>query len=196
MRRRLVVTALALWAVMGAAFIAAASPASAQTGYPPGQSTQCTGSQDVGAVTVGQQFVLQLAPTCLFNAGATVTINANGVTFSDTAEPNGSVLLTVNVLSTTEMSINPTVPARCGPNTVTATGPSRASATGVSTQTANFTLTCPTGTTPTTRGTGRGALSRTGADAVEYSAAALALVVAGSMLVIVTRRRRAANPFG
>jgi len=191
MRRKFLATALAFSAVTGAAVFSLAAPASGQAGYPPGLCTATTGTQDVGTVTVGQQFVLQLAPTCVFTAGARVTINANGVTFDDVAEPNGSVLLNVNVLSTTELSINPIVPARCGVNTVTATGPSPTAQGGVSTQTANFTLTCPTtGGTGGTTGTGR-TLSRTGADTVRYAAVALALVVAGSMVVLVTRRRRA-----
>lgn len=187
MRRKFLATALAFSAVAGAAVFSLAAPASGQTGYPPGVCTATTGTQDVGTVTVGQQFVLQLAPTCVFTAGATVTINANGVVFTKVAEPNGSVLLNVNVLSTTELSINPIVPARCGVNTVTATGPSPTAVGGVS-QTANFTLVCPTAV-PTAR-TG-GVLSRTGSDTVTYAAVAMALVVAGSIVVLVTRRRRA-----
>ena len=188
MRRKFLATALAFSAVAGAAVFSLAAPASGQTGYPPGVCTATTGTQDVGTVTVGQQFVLQLAPTCVFTAGATVTINANGVVFSEVAEPNGSVLLNVNVLSTTQLSINPIVPARCGVNTVTATGPSPTARGGASTQTANFTLVCPTAV-PTAR-TG-GTLSRTGSDTVTYAAVAMALVVAGSIVVLVTRRRRA-----
>ncbi len=194
MRRKFFATALAFSAVTGAAVFSLAAPASGQTGYPPALCSPTSGSQDVGTVTVGQQFVLQLAPICVFTPGATVTINANGVTFSDVAEPNGTVLLNVNVLSTTELSINPLVPARCGVNTVTGTGPSSTAQGGVSTQTANFTLTCPTtGGTGGTAGTTRtgGTLSRTGSDTVRYVAVAMALVVAGSMVVLVTRRRRA-----
>ena len=191
MRRKFLATALAFSAVAGAAVFSLAAPASGQTGYPPGPCTPTTGTQDVGTVTVGQQFVLQLAPVCLFTPGATVSINANGVTFSDVAEPNGTVILNVNVLSPTQLSINPTVPARCGVNTVTGTGPSSTAQGGVVTQTANFTLVCPTtGPTGGTTGTG-GTLSRTGSDTLRYVAVALALVVAGSVVVLVTRRRRA-----
>ena len=191
MRRKFLATALAFSAfsaVAGAAVFSLAAPASGQTGYPPGLCTPTTGTQDVGTVTVGQQFVLQLAPSCVFTAGATVTVNANGVTFSAVAEPNGTVRLNVDVLSATQLSINGNiVPARCGVNTVTATGPSSA-AQGQVSQTANFTLTCPTTGGPGTTG---GTLSRTGADTVRYAAVAMALVVAGSIVVLVTRRRRA-----
>lgn len=188
MRRKFLATALAFSAVVGAAVFSLAAPASGQTGYPPGLSAQCTASQEVGTVTVGQQFVLQLAATCAFNAGATITINANGVTFSKSAEANGVVLLNVNVLSATQLSINPLVPARCGVNTVTATGPSSASVTGQASQTANFTLVCPPAVPAARTG---GTLSRTGSDTVTYAAVAMALVVAGSIVVLVTRRRRA-----
>ena len=167
--------------------------AGAQTGYPPGGCTPVTGSQDVGDVTVGQQFVLQIAPTCLFDPGATVNVNANGVTFTDTAEQNGFVQLTVNVLSTTELSINPVVPARCGTNTVTASGPSRTAVGGIATQTANFDLLCPGGATTTVpKAPGQGLLSRTGVDSAGFVAIALVLVAAGSMAVVLTRRRRTA----
>ena len=180
----------ALVGIVSGFLILLAPVAGAQIGYPPGSCTAVTGSQNVGEVTVGQQFILQIAPTCLFDPGATVTINANGVSFTDTAEPNGFVLLNVNVLSTTELSINPVVPARCGTNTVTATGPSSAAVGGTATQTATFNLVCPGGATTTVPKAGQGLLSRTGADSAGFVAIALVLVAAGSTAVVLTRRRR------
>jgi hypothetical protein len=182
----------ALVGLVSGLLVLLAPAASPQTGYPPGGCTAVTGSQDVGTVTVGQQFVLQIAPTCLFTPGATVNINANGVTFTDTAESNGFVLLNVNVLSATELSINPIVPARCGVNTVTASGPSSSAVGGVATQTANFTLTCPGGATTTVPKAAQGLLSRTGSDSSRIAAIALVLVAAGSSAVVLTRRRRTA----
>lgn len=179
----------ALVSLVGAVMVLLAPAATAQTGYPPGSCTQVTGSQDVGTVEVGQQFVLQIAPTCLFDPGAQVEIDANGVVFTDTAETNGRVLLTVNVLSTTQLSINPIVPARCGVNTVTARGRSTIAQGGTATQTANFTLNCPAGPAVATPIQGR--LSLTGANSVRFAALAFALVVAGSVFVVLARRRRA-----
>jgi hypothetical protein len=181
----------ALVGLVGGLLLLLAPAAGAQTGYPPGSCTAVTGSQNVGDVTVGQQFVLQIAPTCLFDPGATVNINANGVTFTDTAEQNGFVQLTVNVLSNTELSINPVVPARCGTNTVTASGPSASAVGGIATQTANFNLICQDGAAATTvPKSGQGLLSRTGADSAGFVAVALVLVAAGSTAVLLTRRRR------
>lgn len=185
--RRMQATA-ALVSLVGGVLVLVAPASWAQTGYPPGSCTQVTGTQDVGTVEVGQQFVLQIAPTCAFDPAATVEIDANGVAFTDTAEANGRVLLTVNVLSTTQLSINPTVPARCGVNTVTARGPSTVAQGGTATQTATFTLNCPAGPAVATPIQAR--LSLTGANSVRFAAVALALVAAGSVFVVVARRRR------
>ena len=170
-------------------------PASAQTGYPPGPCTAVTGTQDVGGVNVGQRFVVQLAPTCLFTPGASVTVTVNGVDIpGKVAEANGTVLVDVTVVSATQLSIDDPVltPAICGTNTVTARGPSRTAQGGVSTQTATFRLNCPivpAVATPATPIPGR--LSLTGGNVLRYVAVALTLLVAGSMAVTVTRRRRA-----
>ncbi len=183
---------VALVGLFGALVLLVAPAASAQTGYPPGLCTAVTGSQNVGTVNVGQRFVLQVAPTCLFTPGTPVTVTVNGVDIpGKTAETGGFVLLDITVLSATQLSINPIVPANCGTNTVTARGASSTAQGGISTQTANFTLNCPAGTaSPATPATGL--LSRTGSDTMRYAAVALALVVAGSLALVVTRRRRTA----
>ena len=177
------------------------SPARAQTGqYPPGLCTAVVGSQDVGSVNIGQRFVLQIAPTCLFTPGTPVTVTVNGVDIpGKTAEPGGFVLVDITVLSATELSIDDPVltPAFCGTNTVTARGASTSAQGGVSTQTANFTLNCPAGTGS---GTGTaspaspvaGRLSLTGANTMRFVAIALTLMAAGSLALVFSRRRRAA----
>jgi hypothetical protein len=169
-----------------------AAPASAQAGYPPGQCTAVTGTQNVGTVSVGQRFVLQVAPTCVFTVGAAITVTVNGVDIpGKVANASGYVLVDITVVSATQLSIDDPVltPAICGTNTVVARGPSQTAQGGISTQTANFTLTCPTTATVATPVTGR--LSLTGANSVRFAAIALALVVAGAMTLVVTRRRRA-----
>jgi hypothetical protein len=184
-------TTAAVLGVLGALLLVMAPAASAQTGYPPGVCTAISGVQNVGNVTVGQRFVLQVAPTCVFTVGAPITVTVNGVNIpGKVANASGYVLVDITVVSATQLSIDDPVltPAICGTNTVVASGPSTTAQGGTSTQTANFTLTCPT--TPVVATPIQGRLSLTGANSVRYAAAALALVVAGAMALVVTRRRR------
>lgn len=184
--------------LVGAVMLLVVPAATAQTQqYPPGLCTAVTGSQNVGSVNIGQRFVLQVAPTCLFTPGTPVTVTVNGVNIpGKTAEQGGFVLVEITVLSATQLSVNPIVPAICGTNAVTASGPSASAVGGVSTQTANFTLNCPAGTgtgtgtaSPATPVAGR--LSLTGANSMRFVALALTLMVAGSLALVITRRRRA-----
>jgi hypothetical protein len=194
MRRARAVTAVV--GLVGALLLLLAPAASAQTGYPAGLCTTIAGTQDVGTVSVGQHFVLQLAPTCVFTPGAPVTVTVNGVNIpGKVANASGAVLVDITVVSPTQLSIDDPVltPAICGVNTATARGPSATAQGGISSQTANFVLTCPAGAgagvapvaTPVL-----GRLSLTGANTVRWAALALALMAAGSMAVVVTRRRR------
>jgi len=175
--------------------VAPAAPA--QTGYPPGPCTTVTGSQHVGSVNIGDRFVVQLAPTCLFTPGIPVTVTVNGVDIpGKTAESGGFVLVDITVVSATQLSIDDPVltPAFCGTNTVTASGASRTARGGVSTQTATFTLNCPPASGPGTAGVATpiaGRLSLTGANTMRFVAMALTLMVAGSLALVITRRRRA-----
>jgi hypothetical protein len=200
MRRRQGMAVLVVALVGGLLFFAtpAASP---QTGYPPGLCTAVSGTQDLGPVEIGQRFVVQVAPTCLFTPGTPVTVTVNGVDIpGKNAEPGGFVLVDVTVVSATQLSIDDPVltPAFCGTNTVTARGASTTAQGGIATQSATFTLNCPApaagggipGAGVATPVAGR--LSLTGANSLRVAVAALALMVAGSMLVVVTRRRRAA----
>jgi hypothetical protein len=169
-----------------------APAAQAQTGYPPGACTAVTGIQDVGTVTVGQRFVLQLAPTCLFTPGAPVTVTVNGVDIpGKVAEPGGFVLVDITVVSASQLSVDDPVltPAICGVNTVTARGASSTAQGGISTQTATFTLNCPLPSAQVAQPV-QGRLSLTGSNSVQIAVVALALVTAGSIAVLLTRRRR------
>ena len=200
--RRTQTMAVLVVALVGGLLFFATPAASPQTGYPPGLCTAVSGTQDVGTVEIGQRFVVQVAPTCLFTPGTPVTVTVNGVDIpGKTAEPGGFVLVDVTVVSATQLSIDDPVltPAFCGTNTVTARGASRTAQGGIATQTATFTLNCPA---PAAGGGGipgagvatpvAGRLSLTGANSLRVAVAAVALVVAGSMLIVVTRRRRAA----
>ena len=165
--------------------------ASAQTGYPPGLCTTVSGEQNVGTVSIGQRFVLQIAPTCLFTPGAAVTVIVNGTEIpGKVATASGVVLVDITVVSATQLSIDDPIltPAICGTNTVTARGASATAQGGISTQTATFTLTCPARPAVATPVPGR--LSLTGADTLRLVAVALALAVAGAGVLMVTRRRR------
>ena len=143
----------------------------------------------MGTVNVGQRFVLQIAPNCRFTAGTAVTVTVNGVNIpGKVATPGGFVLVDITVASASQLSVDDPVltPAVCGTNSAVAKGASATAPGGTSTQTATFTITCPT----VAAGGIQGLLSRTGADTVRYVAVALALLVAGSMALVVTRRRR------
>ena len=182
-----------------AALLLLVAPAvSAQVGYPPGPCTATVGTTDVGTVAVGQSFVLQLAPTCVFTVGSAITVTVNGVNIpGKVANASGQTLVTITVVSPTQLSIDDPIltPAVCGRNTVTASGPSSVAVGGVATQTATFTITCPvvpvTAVTVTPAVPIQSRLSLTGANSIRYAAVALALIVAGATAVSVTRRRRA-----
>ncbi len=198
--RRTQAMAVLVVALVGGLLFFATPAASPQTGYPPGLCTAVSGTQDLGPVEIGQRFVVQVAPTCLFTPGTPVTVTVNGVDIpGKNAEPGGFVLVDVTVVSATQLSIDDPVltPAFCGTNTVTARGASTTAQGGIATQTATFTLNCPAPAAGGIPGAGvatpvAGRLSLTGANSLRVAVAALALVVAGSMLVVVTRRRRAA----
>ncbi len=204
MRRTQAMTAL-VGLVCGTLFLLAPAASAQTTGYPPGLCTVLVGSQDVGSVTVGQTFTVQLAPPCVFTPGTSVTVTVNGVTVTGKiANANGFVLVTITATSATQLSVDdPTVtPAVCGVNTIVAKGPSAVTGGKIVTQTATFTLICPGTTTgaTTTGGTTTGAatantgrLSLTGTNSLRLLAIAIALVAIGSMFVVATRRRAASR---
>ena len=199
--RRFVAAIAAVLAVAGM-MASVATPASAQAGSGIGTCTATTGTQDVGSVSVGQQFVLQVAPTCVFDVGAILTVTVNGVNITGkVANVSGQVLITITVLSPTQLSVDDPVitPAVCGTNTVTVTGPSSVAVGGVATQTATFTVVCTSTVTtvPVTATTVAGAarpssgtLSLTGTDAIRFLVIAMGLIAVGTLAVLTSRRRR------
>jgi hypothetical protein len=186
---------VALCGVVGAVLLVMAPAASAQTGYPPGPCTAVAGIQNVGTVTVGQRFVIQLAPTCVFTAGTPVTVTVNGVNIpGKVSNASGFVTVDITVVSATQLSVDDPIltPAVCGTNTVVATGASSTAQGGTATQTATFTLTCPAAG-PAVATPIQGRLSLTGANSLRFAAVALVLMAVGGMVLVATRRRRADN---
>jgi len=184
----------ALVGIVGALCLLVVPPASAQTGYQQGDCTVLVGSQNVGSVNVGQTFVLQIAPQCIFTSGAGIVVTVNGVNIpGKVANASGVVLVQITVVSATQLSIDDPVltPAICGTNTVTARGPSTVAGGQQVTQTATFTVNCTT--TPVAATPVQGRLSLTGANSLRFVAIAVALLAAGSIALVATRRRRSAS---
>ncbi len=184
----------ALLGFLGGMLLLMAPPVSAQTGYPPGPCTVFTGAQDVGSVAIGQRFTIQLAPTCVFTAGAPLTVTVNGIDIpGKVSDANGFVLVDVTVVSATQLSIDDPVltPARCGTsaNTVVARGPSTVTGGIPVSQTATFTLNCAAAVPATPVSGGR--LALTGANLMRWAAIAVALAAIGSVFVVSARRRAA-----
>jgi hypothetical protein len=180
---------LALTGLVAGLLMVLAPAASAQTSGA-GTCTVLTGTQDVGSVTVGQTFRLQVAPTCGFTPGTTLTVTVNGVNIpGKVANASGATVVTITVVSATQLSVDDPVlvAARCGVNTVVATGVSAVAAGRAVTQTANFNLVCPSAPAAATPVAGR--LSLTGANVARWAAGALALVMLGSLFVVSARRR-------
>ena len=178
----------ALVALLGGTVFLLAPPASAQVGYPPGACTATVGSSgDFGAFPVGSTATLTIRAVCTFDAGGTATVVVNGQPAgTKPIQADGTVVVTVTVLSTTELSVNPVVRGQCGVNTVSVTGPSASAGTRV-TQTATFTVLCP-GVKPAAQAV-RGRVAFTGANLMRWGAVALALVALGASLVMLDRRR-------
>jgi hypothetical protein len=139
-------TALVAVACLAGALTFLAAPATAQTGYPPGPCAILSGSQFAGNAQVGQTFTVTVSPSCLFTPGGTASIVVNGsAAFTKTVNADGTVTLTITVLSPTELSVNPVVPAVCGVNTISVTAPSAVAGGQSVTQTVTFNLVCPAG---------------------------------------------------
>jgi hypothetical protein len=190
MRRRLPALT-ALVALLGGTTLLLAPPAAAQVGYPPGACTATVGSSgDFGAFPVGSTVTLTIRAVCTFS-GTTATVVVNGqAAGTKPIAPDGTVVVTVTILSPTELSVNPVVRGQCGTNTVSVTGFSASAGTNV-TQTATFTLDCP-GVRPAARAV-RGRVAFTGDNIARWSAVALFLVAVGGGLVMLDRRRARAR---
>jgi hypothetical protein len=180
----------ALVALLGGTTLLLAPPAAAQP-YPPGACTATVGSSgDFGAFPVGSTVTLTIRAICTFT-GTTATVVVNGqAAGTKPIAPDGTVVVTVTILSPTELSVNPVVRGQCGVNTVSVTGFSASAGTTV-TQTATFTVLCPAAR-PAARAV-RGRVAFTGDNIARWSAVALFLVAAGGALVMVDRRRARAR---
>ena len=195
MRRQALRAVTALAVLLGGIGTVLAPAAGAQTGYPPGPCTATIGSQDAGAHAVGTSFTVVLSPTCAFSAGALVNIVVNGQAIgTKAASANGTVTVNVTVASATQLVINDpvTVAGQCGTNTIVATGPSAAAGGATVTQTATFTVLCPTGVAVPTP-VARGRVAFTGANVLRWGAVALVLLAVGALLVVADRRRAKAR---
>lgn len=186
--RRAVMMTVATLTIGGGAVLPT-SVASAVEGYPPGPCTSTTGTQTLGTFNIGDAFNIRFAPVCTWTPGTTVNVSVNGQANVTTpvVDNSGGATIQVRLLSTTVMEINPQVPAVCGTNTLVATGASTGT-TGPVTQTVTFVNSCAA------PGTKTGGVALTGSDVAVPSAVALAAVMAGSVLVVAARRRRAGAP--
>jgi hypothetical protein len=176
-------------ALLTAAALVLVPEVAAQTGYPPGECTTPSGSQDVGGVNVGASFTVRIQPVCLFDVGSLVSINVNGQGIgTKEADASGGVNVAVRVVSQTMVEIDDPiqVAAQCGVNTIVATGVS--SGTPV-TQTASFTILCPGGAAQAVRGR----VAFTGANLLRWGGGAAVLVALGGVLLVTARRRSRAT---
>ncbi len=176
---------IGLVVVVSMAFFAGGS-ALAQTGYPPGTTTQasCTpGNVTKGNVAVGQTFTFTLCGN--FAPGASVSITVNGAAVLTKTPTGGAVVVVITVVSQTVVQVGDPVNAAavCGINTVKATGPSAGG--GSASPTGTFNLVCTSSST-----TNGGGIAFTGANIAKAVLVALALIGAGALLVIFQRRRR------
>jgi hypothetical protein len=172
-------------AALSSIFLFGATAQAQTNGYPPGTSvpTCVAGNVNAGNLVVGQTVTFTLCGN--FAAGASITVNVNGVShvFTKTAV-NGAVVVVVTVVSSTVLAVGDpvNVAATCGTNTVVATG---AAASGETTSvTGTFNLVC---TSTTTTGNG---LALTGTNAVIGILTAVGLIIVGALLVVFQRRRR------
>ena len=189
MRRRIPAITALMALVSGTTFLLA-PPATAQP-YPPGVCTVTVASSgDFGAHPVGSTVTLPIRAVCTFS-GPTATVVVNGqAAGTKPVAPDGTVLVTVTILSPTELSVNPVVRGQCGTNAVAVSGFSASARTNV-TQTATFTVDCP-GVRPAARAV-RGRVAFTGDNIARWSAVALLLVALGGGLVALDRRRSRAR---
>ncbi len=193
MRRSFSVAALV--AFIGGAALLVASPAMAQTpGYPP-TCNPVDGVQDAGSHQIGETFKANLLPVCLFNPGSNVNVTVNGQAVgAKVAAADGSITVTVRVVSATELAIEDpvSVSGQCGPNTIVGNGPSATAGRNV-TQTANFTVICPGVNGPGGNGGAvtpvKGSVAFTGANIAKWALVALVLIGVGGLLVALNRRR-------
>jgi hypothetical protein len=189
MRRTILSLTAALTIAAGAMALGMPASSAQTTATYPGTCNVTTSSVDAGSHNITSTFTITLAPTCVFDPGATVTVFVNGQSVgTKTASSSGTVSVQITVTSSNQLSIDDPilVNSQCGANTVVATGPSSVAGSTV-THSASFTVNCPAAAGAATKGT----VAFTGDNIARWSAAALVLVAAGFGLVVFSRRRRA-----
>ncbi|HUC04390.1 MAG TPA: hypothetical protein VL961_03265 [Acidimicrobiales bacterium] len=132
---------------------------------------------------------VSLGETCAFTPNSSVTISFGGSTVGNaTSDSNGLITLSV-VATDPSLAFNggAAQSAVYGTNTVTATGTN--SSGGTNTATFLIDLQQVSTAASTTGTTGSGGLAFTGADLAAMIAAALALILLGTGVVLYTRRR-------
>jgi hypothetical protein len=146
-----------------------------------GAATSCSTSSTVTATKTPQ--TLSVGETCPFAASSSVAINFAGTSSTANADAAGLVNLSLSY-EDPSISINggPFAAAVYGVNTITVTGTNPAGGAN----TATFLIDLEQSTTPASSS---GGLAFTGADLAALVAAALALIVLGSFVVLYTRRR-------
>ncbi len=190
MRRRIAtLTGALLVAGVLSAFVPAAS---AQVGYPPGPCPPANTVVDAGAHAIGSTFSVHLVPPCVWDPGSAVSITVNNqAAGTKVAEADGGVTINITVVSATQLSINGVlVNGQCGPNQAVATGRSSIANGATESVTANFRVICPAA--PAAAST-VGGVAFTGANILKWGGIAAVLMIAGWLLVGVSRRRRT-NP--
>ena len=172
--RRTVATMVTL--MVGAAIVAFAPAAAAQTGYPSGLCPPTDTVFDAGTHNVTGTFTVRLAPVCLWTPVSEVVTPLNGQPVGPkVADAAGGVL----------------VASRCGENNASGIGPSAAAGGAMVRSAASFRVNCDRAAAPRS---GRvGIVAFTGADVMRWGGLALGLLAVGSLLVIGTRRRRTAG---
>jgi len=170
---------VAAFTLFGSVFLLGGVASAQVGGYPPPTTVPaCTpGNVTVGVVAVGQTVTFTLCGG--FDPGAQIPVKVNGVVVATKTAVNGAVVVVVTVVSQSVLAVDADAAAVCGTNTVVATG------TGTpGTSTGTFTIDCTSSTTSS------GGLPLTGANVAELVLIALGLIGAGTVLVVVQRRRR------
>lgn len=192
MRRKFMSAMGAVCLIAGATLFSLAAPATAQP-YPPGPCDPPVSANFAGSFAIGSTITFTLPPTCVWNAGAPLTVTVNGVSIpGKVASANGSTTVTITIVSATQLSVDDPilVAGHCGTNTITGVGPSSVSRTGQSTHTTTFDVACDGVAARPARG---GTVALTGANVVRWSMIAAGLMLVGGLFVAIDRRRAKAT---
>jgi len=179
--------------VLGASglLFGAASAAGAAGSTSPSSSgtpTSCSTSTTITVTNTPQ--TVSLGETCAFSPNSSVTVSYQGSTVA-TVTSDSSGLVTLSITATDpHLAINGGTPqtAVFGTNTITASGTNSSGASNTATFLVDLQA-APATSSSTTSGS-TGGLAFTGADLAALIAAALALVLFGTGVVLYTRRRR------